>query len=110
MANPALVPRVDLARINAELLLEPGDVRLLVAVVRDAFGIVLRVIAHVAGADPVEVQAVDVVAEQFFDEPELVLPHLGECERKLRVVFRPSRRVQRYSGCALANSLGQPQP
>ena len=60
-ADPAVVVVGHIVRIGVVLRFERGDVWRFVAAVGDALGIGLRVVADVAGADPVEEQAVDVV-------------------------------------------------
>ena len=86
-ADPAVVVVRHVVRIDAVLRFERVDVRRFVAAVGDAVGVGLRVVADVAGADPVEEQAVDVVVrEQLVEERELVGAHFGEREAELRVV------------------------
>ena len=60
-ADPAVVVVGQIVRIGTVLRFEHGDVWLFVAVIGDAFGIGVRVVADVVGADPIEEQAVDVI-------------------------------------------------
>src|ERR1019366_642463 len=58
--------------------------RLFVAAVRHTFGISLRVVADVAGANPIQEQPVyGIIAQEFLEDRELVLPDLRKREAEL---------------------------
>ena len=74
-------------RIAIVLAFERLDQRRFIAAVSHALCIGLRVVPHVAGADPVEENAVDrIVVEQFLQDRQLVRPHLRIREAELRLV------------------------
>jgi len=67
--HPARVVIFQIVRIEFEFLFEIFDERFFVAAIRDAVGIGLRIVAHIAGANPIEENSIEIVGEQFLEQP-----------------------------------------
>lgn len=76
--------------------METVDERFFITTVRDAVRIRLRIVANVAGANPIKEKPVEVVAQEFLEEREFVLANFGKGETELRAInfsiaFAPSK-------------------